>query len=44
MNKNKKYISVRREINLIKWLGLYTLYLKEVKALKNLLKLPKHNN
>ena len=29
-NKNK-YLSIRRDINIVNWLGLYTLYLKEVK-------------
>ena len=29
-NKNK-YLSVRRDIKIVNWLGLYTLYLKEVK-------------
>ena len=28
-NKNK-YLSVRRDINIVNWLGLYTLYLKEI--------------
>ena len=29
-NKNK-YLSIRRDIKIVNWLGLYTLYLKEVK-------------
>ena len=33
-NKNK-YFSVRRDINIVNWLGLYTLYLKEVKRFTN---------
>ena len=33
-NKNK-YLSVRRDINIVNWLGLYTLYLKEVRRFTN---------
>ena len=33
-NKNK-YLSIRRDINIVNWLGLYTLYLKEVKRFTN---------
>ena len=31
MNNKNKYLSIRRDINIVNWLGLYTLYLKEVK-------------
>ena len=31
MKIKNKYLSVRRDINIVNWLGLYTLYLKEVK-------------
>ena len=33
-NKNK-YLNVRRDINIVNWLGLYTLFFKEVKRFTN---------
>ena len=28
MNNKNKYLSIRRDINIVNWLGLYTLYIK----------------